>query len=107
MSNYVVLDEAEKHIQRSHTSIGTFTIFVVFIAFVTFIVFGLNGILFNEIRKTSCGSTITQTEGNVMFWVNVALAVIAGILAVVGILFSFYSKTEVNWKRKYIPNVKR
>jgi len=101
MAGYVVLEEAEKHIQKPHNSIGIFIIFVVFIALIALVAFGINGFLFNKIRKKSCGSAVTQTEGTVLFWVNIALAVISGILTAVGILFSFYSKTEVNWKRKY------
>lgn len=54
-------------------------------------------------RKKSCGSSISQGEGNVMFWVNVILAIISGAGAILGILFVFYSHTKTPWRRTYIP----
>lgn len=54
-------------------------------------------------RKKSCGSSISQGEGNVMFWVNVILAIISGAGAILGILFVFYSHTETPWRRTYLP----
>jgi len=102
MSNYVALGEAEGHIQRLHGGMRVFLIFVVIVMVVFFVVFSVNAFFYNEVRKKSCGSTISQGEGNVMFWINVILAIISGVGAILGILFVFYSHSETPWRRTYI-----
>ena len=88
---YVTKRESENSIKRIHGGMRIFLILVILLIVLFVVIFGVNAFLYVSVAKKSCGSTINQGQGNILFWLNIIFAVISGIALALGILLNFYS----------------
>jgi len=64
--------------------------------------FATNAVFFGRIRDGSCNAKISKSEADTLYWVNVVLAVIAGLLALIAIIMLFVYWKNPEYKEKYI-----
>ncbi len=98
----------EEHAKAEHGKVSTsYTIFLIVVlivmAFVT-AVFITNAVFYEAIRKqaSACGGAVSKNEADVLFWLNVVLAVIAAILLLVSIVLLFFAYKKPKFTEKYI-----
>nr|QBK91951.1 MAG: hypothetical protein LCPAC304_02930 [Pithovirus LCPAC304] len=98
----------EEHAKAEHGKVSTsYTIFLIVVlivmAFVT-AVFITNAVFYEAIRKQAgaCGTAVSKNEADVLFWLNVVLAVIAAILLLASIVLLFFAYKKPEFTEKYI-----
>ncbi len=100
---------AEKSFSREiEGSVNAFYILVIVIVIVMLFITGVfiaNTFFFAEIRKSGCGSKISTTEGDVMFWFNLILAFISGIIVLFAIFMLVFAKSKPEYLGhvQYVP----
>jgi len=67
--------------------------------------FATNAIFFDRIKGNGCSDKISSSEANFLYWTNVVLAVLSGILALVAIIMLFVYWKSPNFTKKWIGNV--
>lgn len=83
----------KKKATRRHDKVSTsYTIFLIVMTIVFLaiaIVFGVNTYFYDKIRKNGCSSNISSSEAEALYWTNLILAVISGIMFIVCIILIF------------------
>lgn len=93
-------DEANENVKKVSSSFTIFLVVVIIVLFFVMTVFVTNTVFFSEVRKQGCGLGMSQTEANIMFWLNLTCAVIVGILILVAIFYIFFAKSAPIWTQK-------
>jgi len=91
--------------QELEASVNAMYILIIVIIIVMLFVTGVfiaNAFFFSEIRKSGCGSKISTTEGDIMFWFNLILAIISGIIVIFGIFILVFSKSRPEFIERYV-----
>lgn len=100
----------ERHVNEKNEKANRgYLIFLVVVFLVlTFIVGVLiaNTVYFNDLRRQSCGN-VPQSQLEIMYWLNLVLAVLAGILWLVIIVLFFIGFWKPSYTEKYIGSYKR
>lgn len=75
------------------------------LAFVTAI-FITNTVYYDKINKNKgCSGAVTESEANILFWLNLILAVISGIFFLAAVVLAFIQFEEPKWTEKYIGRI--
>lgn len=77
---------------------------IVFLAIA--VVFGVNTFFYDKIRKSGCSSSISSSEATALFWTNLVLAVIAGIMFIVSIILMFTETKAPTYANKYLGRLR-
>ena len=86
---------------------STFGIFIIVLIIVMIgitALFATNAVFFNRIRDGSCAK-ISKDEAEVMYWLNVVLAVISGIVVLVAIILLLVYWRKPKFTRRYLGRV--
>jgi len=86
------------------SAFGIFTIVVIIVLIAVTALFATNAYFYNRIRDGSC-SKISQSEAEALYWTNVVLAVIAGIMALAAIIMLFVYWKSPNFTKKWVGTV--
>ena len=71
------------------------------LAFVTAI-FITNTVYYDKINKNKgCSGAVTESEANILFWLNLILAVISGIFFLAAVVLAFIQYEKPEWTEKY------
>lgn len=97
----------EEHAKDEHGKVSTsYTIFLIVVLIVMLFVTGVfiaNAVYYDRIRKAGgCSTAISKNESDILFWVNVILAVISGIMVIVAIVLLFFAYKKPEYTEKYI-----
>lgn len=87
---------------------SSYTIFLIVVSIVFLaiaIVFGVNTYFYDKIRKTGCGS-ITASDAEALYWTNLVLAVIAGIMFIVSIILIFTETKAPTYANEYLGKLR-
>lgn len=57
-------------------------------------VFIANAFFFAEIRKSGCGTKISTSEGEILYWFNLILAIISGLVVLFAIFILVFWRSE-------------
>lgn len=100
----------KEHGEAEHKKVSSsFAIFLIVVLIVMLFVTGVfiaNAIYFDDIRnKGGCANSISKNEANIMFWLNVILAVVSGIMIIVCIALLFLAYRAPKFTEKYIGTV--
>lgn len=87
------------------SAFGIFTIVVIIVLIAVTALFATNAIFFDRIKGNGCNDKISSSEANFLYWTNVVLAVLSGILALVAIIMLFVYWKSPNFTKKWIGNV--
>ena len=87
------------------SAFGIFTIVVIIVLIAVTALFATNAIFFDRIKGNGCSDKISPSEANFLYWTNVVLAVLSGILALVAIIMLFVYWKSPNFTKKWIGNV--
>jgi len=75
------------------------------LAFVTAI-FITNTVYYDKINKNKgCSGAVTESEANILFWLNLILAVISGIFFLAAVVLAFIQFEEPKYLDKYIGRI--
>ena len=83
------------------SAFGIFTIVVIIVLIGITALFATNAVFFDRIRDGSCAK-ISKNEAEALYWTNVVLAVIAGLLALAAIIMLFVFWRKPDYKKKYL-----
>jgi len=87
------------------SAFGIFTIVVIIVLIAVTALFATNAIFFDRIKGNGCSDKISSSEADFLYWTNVVLAVLSGILALVAIIMLFVYWKSPNFTKKWIGNV--
>ncbi len=94
-------DHAEDIQSVVMSAFGIFTIVVIIVLIGITALFATNAVFFDKIRDGSCAK-ISKNEAEALYWTNVVLAVIAGLLALAAIIMLFVFWRKPDYKKKYL-----
>lgn len=92
MSTYRVYHHRDWEESTNALYILTIVIIIVMI-FITG-VFIANAFFFAEIRKSGCGTKISTSEGEILYWFNLILAIISGLVVLFAIFILVFWRSE-------------
>lgn len=100
----------ENQARGQHGKVTTsYTIFLIVVAIVFLaiaVVFAINTYFYDKIRKNGCASSISKSEAEVLYWINLVLAIIAGIMFIVSIILIFTETKAPSYATKYLGRLK-
>lgn len=85
----VTNEDHEEAANKVSTSYTIFLIVMTIVFLAIAIVFGVNTYFYDKIRKNGCSSNISSSEAEALYWTNLILAVISGIMFIVCIILMF------------------
>lgn len=96
--------------QGEHAKVTTsYTIFLIVVAIVFLaiaVVFAINTYFYDKIRKNGCSSSISKSEAEALYWTNLVLAIVAGIMFIVSIILIFTETKAPSYATKYLGRLK-
>jgi len=104
-STFVENREATREHGKVTSAFGIFTIVVIIVLIAVTALFATNAIFFDRIKGNGCSDKISSSEANFLYWTNVVLAVLSGILALVAIIMLFVYWKSPKFTKKWIGNV--
>lgn len=102
MSSLVTAKEAEGQVASISSSFSIFLLFAIIISFFATALFAANTAFYVELRKAGCGSTLSTSQADTLFWVNFIGAIISGITALIGIFYLFIAQSKPKWVQTYV-----
>jgi ABC-type amino acid transport system permease subunit len=97
MGYYIDAQEAAEVLNQRTGSFQVFLIIFVIIMFFITVVLSFDAIFFARIRNGTCSAVISVSEAEILFWLNVVLAVLSGIGVLVGIFMIFFARAKPEW----------
>lgn len=88
----------------SSYSIFLIVVTIVFLAIA--VVFAINTYFYDRIRSTGCSTSISKNEAEALFWTNLVLAIVAGIMFIVSIILIFTETKAPTYANKYLGKLR-
>ena len=92
----------QKELEASVNAVYVLIIVIVIVMFFVTAIFIANAFFFAEIRKSGCGSKISTTEGDIMFWFNLVLAIVSGLIVLFGIFILVFARSTPQFIERYV-----
>lgn len=80
--------------EESTSALYILTVVIVIVMIFVTGIFISNAFFFAEIRKSGCGANISTSEGDIMYWFNLILAIISGIIVLFAIFILVFWRSE-------------
>lgn len=80
--------------EESSSALYILTIVIVIVMIFITGVFIANAFFFAEIRKSGCGTKISTSEGEMLYWFNLILAIISGLIVLFAIFILVFWRSE-------------
>ena len=84
------------------SAFGIFTIVVIIVLIGITALFATNTYFFERIKSSGCNGKISASEANTLYWVNLVMAIISGILALVAIIMLVVYWRKPKFTKKWL-----
>jgi len=103
-----VVPEADARQEHGKVT-SSYSIFLIVVAIVFLaiaVVFAINTYFYDRIRSTGCSTSISKNEAEALFWTNLVLAIVAGIMFIVSIILIFTETKAPTYANKYLGKLR-